>query len=141
MWKYLFIISFEKIEINWNTFIHYKTNFKYTPIKLPQRLRESVKQPTSPIDRKTLLELYNKFREIYARPLENNLELYNWLRDDVASALLGPSVEPEFNDIRNIINTIVGKSSISTDELSTALDRIYLPYIKHVKSNTLNHIR
>jgi len=36
--------------------------------------------------------------------------------------------------LRNIINTVVGdNATMSTDDLSTALDRMYLPYVRYVK--------
>jgi hypothetical protein len=98
------------------------------------KLREAVKNSNMENKRKQRDELYIKYLEIYGIEAEDIYELHRWVCDDVARALLCRSVDPTIGELRNIINTIVGdNATFSTDELSTALDRIYLPYIRYVK--------
>lgn len=101
---------------------------------LVAKLRETVKNSTQEYKRKMRDELYIKYFEIYGIEAENIYELHQWVSEDVASALLCPSAKPDIRELRNIINTIVGdNATMSTDDLSTALDRIYLPYVRYVK--------
>jgi hypothetical protein len=98
------------------------------------QLRETVKNSNQENKRKLRDELYIKYFEIYGTEAENIYELHQWVRDDVARALLCPSAEPDIRELRNIINTVVGdNATMSTDDLSTALDRIYLPYVIYAK--------
>ena len=101
---------------------------------LVTQLREAVKKSNPENKRKMRDELYNKYFEIYGTKAENIYELHQWVSEDVARALLCQSAEPDIRELRNIINTIVGDdATMTTDELSTALDRIYLPYVRYVK--------
>jgi hypothetical protein len=99
---------------------------------LVAQLREAVKTAKPESKRKIRDELYIKYFEIYGIEAKNIYELHQWVSEDVASALLCPSDEPDIRELRNIINTIVGdNSTISTDELGVALDRIYLSYARN----------
>lgn len=96
---------------------------------LVAQLREAVKTANLENKRKMRDELYIKYFEIYGIEAEDIYEIHMWVRDDVARALLCPSAEPDIRELRNIINTIVGDNAkMSTEELSTALDMLYLPY-------------
>jgi hypothetical protein len=101
---------------------------------LVAQLREAVQNSNLENKRKLRDELYIKYSEIYGIEAENIYELHQWVCDDVASALLCPSAKTDIRKLRNIINTIVGENAtMSTDDLCTALDRIYDPYVRYVK--------
>ena len=69
--------------------------------------------------------LYQKYHDIYGmRPVNNN-ELIIWITDDLARALQAPSVN---EDWEYILNTVVGPSSITTDELCYTLDKMYVSF-------------
>ena len=129
----------EKIEIllihnTIHNTIHTTNSILNTSIMPVAKLRETVKNSTQEYKRKMRDELYIKYFEIYGTEAENIYELHQWVSEDVARALLCPSAEPDIRELRNIINTIVGDdATMTTDELSTALDRIYLPYVRYVK--------
>ena len=101
---------------------------------LVAQLREAVINSNPENKRIMRDELYNKYFVIYGTEAENIYELHRWVSDDVARALLYQSAELDIRELRNIINTIVGENAtMSTDDLSAALDKIYLPFIRYVK--------
>ena len=133
------IFNKEKIEIlliilTIHNTIHTTNSILNTHIMLVAQLREAVKNSNQENKRKLRDELYIKYFEIYGTEAENIYELHQWVRDDVARALLCPSAKTDIRKLRNIINTIVGENAtMSTDDLCTALDRIYDPYVRYVK--------
>ena len=97
---------------------------------LVAQLREAVKISNPENKRKLRDELYIKYFEIYGTEAENIYELHQWVSEDVARALLCPSAKPDIRELHNIINTVVGdNATMSTDDLSTALDKIYFDYM------------
>ena len=72
--------------------------------------------------------LYQKYHDIYGKRPANIKEIVIWITDDLASALQGPSVDQDIEDWEHILNTVVGPSSITTDELCYALDKMYFSF-------------
>ena len=94
---------------------------------LVQQLRTKVTQVQN-INEDKIELLHNKYHDIYGIWPANMKELVIWITDDLASALHAPSVDQDIEDWEHILNTVVGPTSITTDELCFVLDKMYFSF-------------
>ena len=89
--------------------------------------------------------LHQKYHDIYGLRPANNNELIIWITDDLARALQAPSVNQDADTCcaeywEHILNTVVGSSSITTDELCYTLDKMYVSFeAARVKGELRSH--